>query len=229
VNGLGDVAKDGARLFRERPAIVVGAAVLGLLAVRFLGDRGTGEGPADGSEVVVDPIERGGTFGQGYAPGTGALGMYADGGSLPFTYGDGLGGPPWSPPWPAILPPGPSPDPGPPMPTPDPMPVPTPAPPPPAPAPAPAPAPSPAPGPAPIPAPNRTARCNSVRLRTAPSLTAAIRATVNIGARAHSTGRIAGASYSSPCGGPGSLWYRIDVLNGSRLATPLYSAANLWR
>lgn len=99
----------------------------------------------------------------------------------------------------------------------------------PVPSPAPGPAPAPAPAPTAIPAPNRTAVCNGVRLRNGPRVSATIIATVNSGARAHSNAIVAGGAYSAPCGGSGSKWYRIDVLNGKRLAGPVYSASTLWR
>ena len=88
--------------------------------------------------------------------------------------------------------------------------------------------------PAPAPAPtavrdNYVAKCTDVRIREQPNLGSPVVATVGIGATAYAVGTVAGANYSSPCGGPGSTWLRITQLNGSKLPLPRYTAANLWK
>ncbi len=119
------VGRDLGRAFRERPALVVGAGVLGLIGISLLGrGRDTGDAGADG-EAVEDPLAGlfpgVGTWG-GSIPGSGSVpwagypsagdGSYVE----PGYYGDGgyYGAPAPSGPAPAYAPPSytPAPAPG---------------------------------------------------------------------------------------------------------------------
>jgi hypothetical protein len=69
---LGGLASDAARLFRERPALVVGAGVAVLLGVRFLGLGGEASAPADGDASAESASDGYGSYGS------------IDGGNLPL-------------------------------------------------------------------------------------------------------------------------------------------------
>jgi hypothetical protein len=102
MNGLESIARDVARLFRERPAIVVGAAVLALLAVRFLSrEPGDDDVTAEDKDAAAAAALEAGY----YPPGLGGLGAYES------TFG-GLDYP-----YPIVLPPVPPPTAPPPVPT----------------------------------------------------------------------------------------------------------------
>lgn len=92
---IGEVARDAARLVRERPVIVIGAGVAGLFALRFLtpGEIGQGEAAAEGEAAPVDTGVGSGTFGLGYGEGLGGTGLYASGGAIDYGYLGDLPGP----------------------------------------------------------------------------------------------------------------------------------------
>jgi hypothetical protein len=105
-NGLLGVGGDALRTFRDRPALVVGGAVLGLIGLTVLG-RSQGGGEPSGDAEVPDPTAGlfpgvdtygGGVPGSGSVPFAGypVAGGYGGPGDLPSSGGD-LGSflPPW--------------------------------------------------------------------------------------------------------------------------------------
>ncbi len=96
---------------------------------------------------------------------------------------------------------------------------------------------SPGPSPGPTPSPSATgypatitAMCPSIRVRTAPSSTAAVAMTVDTGAMATAGAAVAGGSYTSSCFQVGTYqsWYLLTAINGQPLASPLYVATAFW-
>ena len=72
--------------------------------------------------------------------------------------------------------------------------------------------------------------CPSIRVRTAPSSTAAVAMTVDTGAMATAGAAVAGGSYTSSCFQVGTYqsWYLLTAINGQPLASPLYVATAFW-
>jgi spore germination protein YaaH/flagellar hook assembly protein FlgD len=96
---------------------------------------------------------------------------------------------------------------------------------------------SPGPSPSPSPTPSAagypatiTAMCPSIRVRTAPSSTAAVAMTVDTGATATAGAAVVGGSYASSCFQVGTFqsWYLLTAINGQPLASPLYVATAFW-